>query len=74
MLRPMAKFTGTVQRNDLEGGFFELKTDDGGTFRLEGAGKLQAGDRVVVHGELDSGGFGIHMSGPSIRVSRVESA
>lgn len=74
MLRRMSKFTGTVQRNDLEGGFFELHTDDGATFRLEGAGKLEAGARVIVHGTLESGGFGIHMSGPSIRVSRVESA
>ncbi|MEX1365170.1 MAG: hypothetical protein AB1Z98_18725 [Nannocystaceae bacterium] len=70
----MAKFTGTVQRNDLEGGFDELRTDDGATFRLDGAGKLEAGSRVVVHGELEEGGFGIQMSGPSIRVSRVESA
>ena len=70
----MAKFTGTVRRNDLEGGFFELHTDDGAIYRLEGAAKLSAGARVVVHGKVKSGGFGIHMSGPALAVERVEPA
>ncbi|MEM7159149.1 MAG: DUF5818 domain-containing protein [Myxococcota bacterium] len=69
----MAKFTGTVQHNDLEGGFWELRTNDGGTFRLEGAGKLSAGSKVTVHGELIDGGFSLQMSGPSIKVDRIES-
>ena len=74
-LRAMATFTGTVRKNDLEGGFFELQTDDG-AYRLEGAneGDLQPGRRVVVHGSLEDGGFGIHMSGPAIKVRRIESA
>jgi hypothetical protein len=69
----MPKFTGTVRRNDLEGGFYELHTDDGAVFRLEGGADLQAGRRVVVHGKVDAGGFGIHMTGPSLKVDRIES-
>lgn len=74
MLPRMAKFKGTIRHNKLEGGFFDLQTDEGAVFRLEGANDLRDGDHVVVHGKVEEGGFGIHMSGPSIRVSRVESA
>jgi hypothetical protein len=70
----MPKFTGTVRRNDLEGGFYELHTDDGAVFRLEGGGDLTDGRRVVVHGKVDQGGFGFHMTGPSLKVDRIESA
>lgn len=75
MLRAMAKFKGTVRRNDLEGGFFELHTDDGATFRLQGAQEdLHAGDTVVIHGKVAEGGFGFQMTGPAIDVERVEQA
>jgi len=70
----MAKFKGTIRHNDLEGGFYELHTDSGDVYRLDGASKVTAGDRVTVHGEVDSGGFGIQMSGPAITVERIESA
>ncbi|MCA9709348.1 MAG: hypothetical protein KDK70_26130 [Myxococcales bacterium] len=70
----MAKFTGTIRRSDLEGGFYELHTDDGEVYRLEGAGPFEAGARVTVHGKIEDGGFGIHMSGPSIAVKRIEPA
>jgi len=70
----MATFTGTVRQNDLEGGFFELECEDGSVYRLEGAGKLKAGQRVLIHGALETGGFGFQMTGPSIKVSKVESA
>ena len=68
----MARFSGTVQHNDLEGGFFELNTDDGETYRLQGAKGLSAGAKVVVHGTIESGGFGIHMTGPAINVDEIE--
>jgi len=67
----MATYTGTVQHNDLEGGFLELRTDDGEVYRLSGA-EAKPGDRVKVEGKVASGGFGIHMSGPSLEVSRLE--
>lgn len=67
----MAKFTGTVRKNDLEGGFLELETDEGDVYRLEGASPA-VGARVRVHGKVESGGFGIHMSGPAIQVNKIE--
>lgn len=71
----MATFTGTVRHNDLEGGFFELVTDSGDVYRLEGAGKLSPGSRVTVHGEVETGGFGIHMTGtPALKVDKVDNA
>lgn len=69
----MAKFTGTVRSNSLEGGFFELECDDGKVYRLDGDISFSPGDRVRVHGTVASGGFGIHMSGPSLTVERIES-
>ncbi|MEZ4452385.1 MAG: DUF5818 domain-containing protein [Nannocystaceae bacterium] len=69
----MAKtFTGTLRYNDLEGGFYELVTDDGDTYRLSSHGKEKAGDRVRVEGTVERGGFGIHMSGPSLKVNKIE--
>jgi hypothetical protein len=67
----MATFTGTVQKNDLEGGFLELVTETGDTYRLSGASPTP-GQRVRVTGRVESGGFGIHMSGPSIEVESIE--
>ncbi|MBL9107063.1 MAG: hypothetical protein JNL82_39550 [Myxococcales bacterium] len=64
-------FTGTVRHNDLEGGFFELVTDDGDVYRLSKCG-AKAGQRVKVQGKVEGGGFGIHMSGPSIEVKSLE--
>jgi hypothetical protein len=70
----MAKqFIGTVRMNDLEGGFLELATDDGEVYRLSGASP-SVGSRVKVTGSVERGGFGIHMSGPSIEVKKIEPA
>lgn len=68
----MATFTGTIGHNDLEGGFFELCTDSGKTYRLDGGTGLRKGDRVRIEGEIDTGGFGLQMSGPALKVERVE--
>jgi formylmethanofuran dehydrogenase subunit C len=68
----MATITGTVRKNDLEGGFLELVTDEGDVYRL--AGSVEASGRVKVTGKIEKGGFGIHMSGPSITVESVEPA
>lgn len=67
----MATYTGTVKHNDLEGGFLELHTDGGEVFRLNGA-KAQPGDRVKIEGTVERGGFGIHMSGPALKVQSLE--
>jgi formylmethanofuran dehydrogenase subunit C len=67
------KVTGTVEYVDLEGGLYRLSADDGQRYQLIGArGELKSvkGARVEVEGSLDEG-FGIGMSGPQLRVSRV---
>ncbi len=67
----MANYLGTVRHNSLEGGFYELHTDDGDVFRLSRCDH-KAGTRVRVTGTVEKGGFGIHMSGPSISVDKIE--
>lgn len=69
----MKSYVGTIRHNDLEGGYFELVTDDGQVFRLQG-GTVEAGQRVKVDGELERGGFGFHMSGPALIVHTVRPA
>lgn len=57
--------------NDLEGGFPELVTDKGDVYRLNKCA-AKPGSRVKVEGTVEKGGFGIHMSGPSITVKSLE--
>ena len=67
------KVTGTVEFVDLEGGLYRLSADDGQRYQLIGArGDLKSvkGARVEVEGSLDDG-FGIGMTGPQLRVSRI---
>ncbi|PRP91776.1 hypothetical protein ENSA5_53580 [Enhygromyxa salina] len=65
------QFTGTVRKNDLEGGFLELVTEGGDVYRLSGA-SAEIGQRVRVTGRVERGGFGIHMSGPALEVESLE--
>jgi hypothetical protein len=60
-----------VRANALEGGFLELHTDDGEVYRLSGA-RAEPGARVRVTGTVEVGGFGIQMSGPAIKVTKLE--
>ena len=66
----MAKYRGTVRRNDLEGGHWQLEGDDGTTYTLEGAPKgiEQDGAKVEIDGAIDRGVMGIAMTGPTLRV------
>ena len=68
----MATITGTVQKNDLEGGFWEIVGDDGDTYRL--SGKVERAGRFTIKGSIEKGGFGIQMSGPSLTVEIIEPA
>jgi hypothetical protein len=65
----MAKYRGTVRRNDLEGGHWQLETDDG-TFVLEGAtqGIEQDGATVEVDGKVDDEAMGFAMTGAILKV------
>lgn len=72
----MAKYRGTLRKNPLEGGFFELHSEGGEIFRLEGAIQGSEGDRVEISGKPASeggAGFGIHMTAsPALVVSSME--
>ena len=66
----MAKFKGTVRKNDLEGGFWELVCDDGRHFVLANPdrGLKRNGLRVEVDGSVDENAVGIGMTGPMLVV------
>ncbi len=66
----MAKYVGTVKRNDLEGGFWELHASDGERYQLRGgdAGLKVEGLEVEIVGKIDRGGLGIGMTGPILEV------
>jgi hypothetical protein len=66
----MSKFSGTVRRSDLEGGHWQLESDDGNTYVLEGATRPieQDGAKVEVDGAVDEDAMGIAMTGPILRV------
>jgi len=62
---------GKVERQDVEGGFWQLVAEDGKRYTLVGAvGRLKPGARVEVDGNVDEG-FGIAMAGPQLRVTSV---
>ena len=72
----MSTYTGTVKKNDLEGGFWELHTEGGETYQLKGEtkGLLVEGSRVNVSGTIDQSGFGIGMTGSYLEVKTWTSA
>ena len=67
------KIAGTVGHRDLEGGLFELEADDGKRYTLVGPKRElegAVGSRVEIEGSLEEG-FGISMSGPRLRVTKL---
>jgi hypothetical protein len=72
----MAKIRGTVKKNDLEGGFWELVSDDGKRYQLDGGDKgLRVdGAKVEVDGTVDKGAMGIGMTGPILKVKSYTKA
>lgn len=67
------KLSGKLEYRDLEGGMYELTSDDGKRYTLSGSKselKGARGARVEVEGEVEQG-FGISMAGPRFRVSRL---
>lgn len=67
----MATYRGTVRKSDVEGGVWELESDDGQRYQLRGgsAGLKVEGQQVVIEGSVDDGAMGIGMTGPTLRVS-----
>ncbi len=66
----MAKYIGTVQRTDLEGGSWLLLSKQGVTYQLEGGGRdLRVdGRRVEVDGQIAAEEMGIAMVGDILEV------
>jgi hypothetical protein len=67
----MTKLSGTVKKSDLEGGHWLLVTEDGEQYQLDGARDLEDGAAVVVEGKVERSAFGIGMTGPIFKVSKV---
>lgn len=72
----MAKFRGTIRKNDLEGGFWQLVGDDGISYVLEGAlkGIDVDGMRVEIDGAVDRNVMSFAMAGPTLKVKSGKKA
>ena len=72
----MAKFRGTIKKNDLEGGFWQLVADDGTTYTLEDAPKdiTVEGARVEIDGAVDRNAMSFTMAGPTLKVKSAKKA
>ncbi len=70
--RPEMKLTGTIHRNDLEGGHWTLKTGGGDVYQLVGAiGTPKDGMKAEVDGSVDKAAMGIGMTGPIFMVKKL---
>lgn len=69
----MAKYRGTLQRNDLEGGHWQLVADDGTAYVLDiGENeKLVDGGKVEIVGEVDRQALSFAMTGPTLTVKSI---
>ncbi len=70
----MAKLRGTIRHNDLEGGHYQLVTDDGTAYEVEGSDPLLAkeGARVEVDGQVEEDALSFAMTGPRLKVRSVK--
>jgi hypothetical protein len=64
----MTTYRGTMRRNPLEGGFWELQTDAGRRYQLRGGDEsaLKDGAKAEISGDVDEDAMGIAMSGDGI--------
>ena len=71
----MAKLRGTIRKNDLEGGVFQLHSKDGDIYELEGLQDdplLQTeGAEVEVDGKVDREAMSFTMTGPRFKVTSI---
>ena len=70
----MAKYRGTIRKNDLEGGHWQLEADDGTTYVLEGApaSVTQDGAKAEIEGKVDDDAMGFAMTGPTLKVKSAK--
>jgi hypothetical protein len=64
-------YKGTVRKNDLEGGFWELVDEKGEHYQLQGgdAGLQVEGQKVEVTGNIETSSMGIGMTGSILKVT-----
>jgi hypothetical protein len=76
ILLAMAKYRGTIRRNDLEGGHWQLEAEDGTTYVLEDApvAVTKDGTKVEIEGAVDRGAMGFAMTGPVLKVKSAKPA
>jgi hypothetical protein len=67
----MATYRGTIRKNDLEGGFWELRSDDGENYQIRGGDDALRvdGKKVEIKGAVDEDAMTIGMTGPVLDVS-----
>lgn len=72
----MSTFKGTVKKNDLEGGFWELVDDKGEHYQLKDGdpGLHVEGQEVEVEGSIERSTMGIGMAGSILKVRRWKKA
>ena len=75
----MPKYRGTLHRSDLEGGHWQLETEDGTTYVLDNASLGAEGDvtlvdgvRVEIDGAVESQSLSIAMTGPVLTVKSIK--
>jgi len=70
----MSKFLGTVRRNDLEGGHWQLVAENGTEYVLDvepGEAALADGARVEIDGTVDRNVLSFAMTGPTLKVKSI---
>lgn len=70
----MAKFRGTVRRNDLEGGHWQLVAEDGTAYVMDvapGEAALVDGAAVEVDGSVERAALSFAMTGPTLKVKSI---
>ena len=66
------KLKGTIERSDLEGGHWVLKTDSGEQYQLTGSvAGAKDGMRAEVEGKVDKQAMGFGMVGPQFAVQKI---
>ena len=70
----MKSYRGTIRKNDLEGGFWELVTKEGERYQIKDAddAMLVEGQEVVIEGKQEKDQFGIGMVGSYLSVASWE--
>lgn len=66
----MSKFKGTISKNDLEGGFWQLVAENGESYQLQGGDEdlRIEGQKVEIDGKVQEQTMSIGMAGSILKV------